>query len=388
MAGTGELFKNSDGKWSFRVLTSKGDVVAVNEGDGFTSKAGARATLAKLLKGGYNGPITDAATIACGAEITENTTLEGDLICSGSPALIIAADNVTLDLNGFTITGKGALSKGGPAILFRNVKGSTVQKGTVRGFGAGVAIMGGANNVVQNMTTVDNIGAGDGDFGDGITISDSSGNRVQGNTVVRNGPYSGISLIGASTKNEIRNNVVTDNNMLTVGPPGGGRQTMGIRIEGPGSNDNKVLGNTVTGSGAEGIVILPTCNDREKGCVGSKPNEGNEISDNVSHRNGTSGQGSGIRLFCVANPVAATDTTVKNNETNENTTHGIEIDAAGNAQPGPTNNRVSGNRARDNAQFDGFDGNLAPKCNANTWESNDFGRVNQPCVSGKPPKSG
>ena len=90
----------------------------------------------------------------------------------------------------------------------------------------------------------------------------------------------------------------------------------------------------------------------------------------------------------MANPVAATDTTVKNNETNENTTHGIQIDAAGNAQPGPTNNRVSGNRARDNAQFDGFDGNLAPKCNANTWESNDFGRVNQPCVSGKPPKSG
>ena len=386
MAGTGELFKNSDGKWSFRVLTTKGDVVAVNEGPGFSSKAGARATLAKLLKGGYAGPITDAATLVCGQEITESTTLEGDLVCGSSPALIIAADNITLDLNGFTITGKGAASKGGPAILFRNVKGSTVQKGTIQRFGAGVAIEGGANNVVQNLTVLDNIGAGEGEFGDGITINNSRGNRVQGNTVARNGPFSGISLLGPSTGNEIRDNVVTDNNMLP-GEPAGGRQDMGIRIEGPGADNNKIVANTVSGSGADGIVVLPTCNDRQAGCVGSKPNEGNEILDNLSHTNGTSGQGSGIRLFCVANPVAAANTTITNNECNENRTHGIEIDAVGNAQPGPTNNRVSGNRASANGQFDGFDGNLTPKCNTNTWEANEFGRVNQPCVAGKPVKT-
>lgn len=384
MAGTGELFRNDDGSWAFRVLTAKGDVVAVNESGGFSSKAAAKATLAKLLRGGYNGPIHDAATLTCGQEIKESTTLQGDLVCSSSPALIIAADNVTLDLNGFSITGKGAATKDGPAILFRNVKGSTVQKGTIQRFAAGVAIAGGANNVVQNLTVTDNVGAGDSEFGDGITISDSSGNRVQGNTVARNGPYSGISLLGASTGNEIRDNVVTDNNMLP-GDPAGGRQDMGIRIEGPGANGNRVIGNTVSGSGADGIVVLPTCNDRATGCVGSLPNEGNEIAENLSHRNGTSGQGSGIRLFCVANPVAATNTTIKGNETNENRTHGIAVDAAGNAQPGPTNNVITGNHAHGNAQFDGFDGNLTPRCNANTWEANDFDRVNQPCVSGAPP---
>lgn len=386
MAGAGQLFKTDDGKWSFRVLTAKGDVVAVNAGDGFSSKSGAQATLSKLLKGGYNGPIADAATVACGQEITQDTTLQGDLVCNGSPALIIAADNVTLDLNGFTITGKGAISKGGPAILLRDVQGCTVQKGTIQRFGAGVAIMGGSGNVVQNLTVVDNVGAGDGDFGDGITLSDSSGNRIQGNTVARNGPYSGISVIGASTGNEIRDNIVTDNNMLP-GDPAGGRQDMGIRIEGPGANDNSVIGNTVSGSGADGIVVLPVCEDPSKGCVGSQPNTGNVISDNLSHRNGTSGQGSGIRLFCVANPVAATDTKITGNATDENRTHGIEVDAAGNAQPGPTKNVISGNQGHDNAQFDGFDGNLTPKCNANSWEANDFGRVNQPCVSGKPART-
>ncbi|MEO5680016.1 MAG: right-handed parallel beta-helix repeat-containing protein [Acidimicrobiales bacterium] len=386
MAGSGELIKTSDGKWTFRVLTAKGDLVATNI-DGFATKASAKATLTKLLKGSYNGPITDATTLSCGAEITKDTTLEGDLVCVSAPALIIAADNITLDLNGFKITGKGAASKGGPAILFRNVKGSTVQKGTIQRFGAGVSIEGGSKNVVQNLTVIDNVGPDEGEYGDGITISGSSGNRIQGNTVARNGPFSGISVIGASSENEIRANVVTDNNMLP-GEPAAGRQDMGIRIEGPAANRNKVIGNTVTGSGAEGIVVLPTCDDREKGCVGSKPNEGNQISDNLSHRNGTSGQGSGIRLFCVANPVAAAKTTVTNNQANENRTHGIHVDAVGNAQPGPTNNKLSGNSAHGNGQFDGFEGNLTPPCGTNTWEANDFGRVNQPCAGGAPPKTG
>lgn len=386
MAGAGELFKNTDGKWTFRVLSSAGDIIAVNEGAGFPTKASARSTLAKLLKGGFNGPITDAATLASGSEITKNTTLEADLVCTSTPALIIAADKVTLDLNGFSITGKGALSKGGPAILFRNVKGSTVQKGTIQQFGAGVAVEGGSGNVVQNLTVLDNVGPADGDYGDGITISGSSGNRVQGNTVARNGPFSGISVIGASSKNQILNNIVTDNNMLP-GEPAGGRQDMGIRIEGPAANNNKVSANTVTGSGADGIVVLPTCDDPAKGCVGSKPNEGNEISDNLSHGNGTSGAGSGVRLFCVASPVAAAKTTVTNNQANGNRTHGIAVDAVGNAQPGPTENKLSSNHARDNAEFDGFDGNLTPPCGTNTWEANDFGRVNQPCIGGTPPKA-
>ncbi len=381
MAGAGELFKNDDGRWAFRVLNDEAEVVAVNDGTGFSSKRAARTTLTELMRGDYDGPITDAATLVCGQEITKDTTLDADLLCTSSPALIIAADNVTLDLNGFTITGKGALSKGGPAILFRNVNGSTVRKGTLQRFGAGVAIAGGSGNVVQNLTVIDNVGADEGEFGDGITISDSSGNRVQGNTVARNGPFSGISVIGASTGNEIRDNTVTDNNMLPL-PPAAGRQDFGIRIEGPGANGNKVVGNTVTGSGGEGIVILPTCIDRETECAGSQPNEGNEIADNLSHRNGTSGQGSGIRLFCVANPVAAASTTITNNEANDNRTHGIQIDTVGNAQPGPTNNTVTGNRAWGNAEFDGYDGNLSPNCNTNTWQDNQFGRVNQPCVGG------
>ncbi|MDQ6798956.1 MAG: right-handed parallel beta-helix repeat-containing protein, partial [Actinomycetota bacterium] len=183
MAGTGELYENSDGKWAFRVKSANGQPIAVNEGAGYPTKTAARGILKKLLHGAYDGPIHDAATMVCGMEITKNTTLTGNLVCESGPALIITGNNITVDLGGFTITGKGPEAANNPGILFRNVKGSTLQKGTVTGFGAGVAINGGSANVVQNLTVQDNIGTPDGDFGDGITIVDSKDNHVQGNTV-------------------------------------------------------------------------------------------------------------------------------------------------------------------------------------------------------------
>jgi parallel beta-helix repeat protein len=384
MAGSGEVFKGSDGKWAFEVKASNGKVVAKDGGPpGYGSKADAKATLLKLMHGDYKGPIRDRSAVTCGQEITTNTTLDGDLVCNGGPALIVTADNVVLDLGGFTISGHGAASAGAPGILLRNVKGVTVRKGTIKGFGAGVAIVGGANNVVQNLTCEDNIGDPDGDFGDGITMSGSSGNHIQGNTIRRNGPFSGISVVGACSGNEIRDNVVTDNNMLP-GDASVGRQDMGIRIEGPAANNNKIIGNTVTGSGADGIVILPTCADPQTGCTGTPGNESNEISKNMSHKNGTSGNGSGIRLFSVAAPVAPTKTTIADNVTNDNVTNGITIDAAGAATPEPTKHKITGNSGRGNGQFDGYDGNT-PACGSNTWAHNNFARVNQPCVGAPNP---
>lgn len=381
MAGSGELFKGSDKKWGFRVKASNGKVVATDGGPpGYDSKADAKGVLTKLLKGDYNGTIHEAATIACGTEITADTVLDADLHCTkGGPALIVTADNITLDLAGHTISGDPSASSSSPGIVLRNVSGCTIQKGTVQHFGAGVAIMGGSGNVVQNMTCQDNTGSVDGDFGDGITLQGSSKNRITGNTVRRNGPFSGISLVGACTDNEVSNNIVSDNNMLP-GDVTNGRQDMGIRIEGPGAGNNRILGNTVTNSGADGIVVLATCANPASGsCAGTPGNDHNEISKNMSHRNGTSGQGSGIRIFAVAQPVAGTHTTISDNVTNNNKTFGVAIDAAGAATPQPTQNVAKGNKGRSNGEFDGFDGNSA--CGTNTWENNDFGTVNQPCVS-------
>lgn len=59
MPGKGELYKRKDGNFGFRVYASNGQVVATDGGQGYASKASARSTLEKLLKGSYAGPIAD-----------------------------------------------------------------------------------------------------------------------------------------------------------------------------------------------------------------------------------------------------------------------------------------------------------------------------------------
>ena len=102
-------------------------------------------------------------------------------------------------------------------------------------------------------------------------------------TILRNGPFSGIALGPQAQENEIRGNAVSDNNMLHLGAGAGG-QTMGIRLEGPEANDNVVADNVVNNNGADGIVVLSTCDDMEAEppCVGTPPNERNQIVGNTA----------------------------------------------------------------------------------------------------------
>lgn len=59
MAGSGEIYKRSDGKFSFRVRASNGQVVATDGGQGYSKKASARSTLEKLMNGEYAGNIEE-----------------------------------------------------------------------------------------------------------------------------------------------------------------------------------------------------------------------------------------------------------------------------------------------------------------------------------------
>lgn len=393
MAGSGEIFRRDDGRWSFLVRSSTGEAVATDAAEGFVAKEDARATLQQLMRGDFDGPVSEEPMLACGLEISEDTMLEDDLVCTSGPALIVTGDNVVLDLGGHKISGTQGASAS-PGILLRNVKGVTVQNGTVERFGAGVVVQAGSNNTVRNMTTQDNIGSVSGDFGDGIVVMNSNNNLIQGNNVLRNGPFSGISLVERSQENLVRGNIVTDNNMLHVGDPTAGRQDMGIRIEGPEANNNQVMDNTVTGSGAEGISLHATCTnfDSVPQCVGSPPNEGNEVSNNTSNRNGTSGRGSGIKLFSTPNAVAPSGNVITDNVTDDNATNGISVDSGG-PGVGANRNTLTRNKARGNAVFDAADGHTDSPCDANVWTANDFGTVNQQCVRGSggvvdPPDNG
>ena len=312
-------------------------------------------------------------------EISADTTLEGDLVSEQGPALVIVADGVTLDLGGHTVEGGARFGSDGPGILLRNVSGCTVRNGTVQKFEAGVAVEGGAGNVIEALTIQDNLGTPDSDYGDGIVLNASRDNVVRGNTVRRNGPFSGISLGRGASGNEVAENIVTDNNMSHVPYPDAGRQTMGIRVEGPEASHNRIIGNTVTGSGCDGIVVLAACDNPgdEPPCVGSPPNEHNEIAGNTSSRNGTSGRGCGVRLFSMPLPMPPIHNTVHDNVCDDNTSYGVALDGLPLRSPG---NRAYRNRGHGNGEFDGSDGTLMPPCGRNEWDDNDFGTVNQPCV--------
>ncbi len=57
MAGKGEVYQRNDGKWAFRVKAANGEIVATDGGQGYSAKSDAKATLEKLMRGDYDGPI-------------------------------------------------------------------------------------------------------------------------------------------------------------------------------------------------------------------------------------------------------------------------------------------------------------------------------------------
>jgi uncharacterized protein YegP (UPF0339 family) len=59
MAGSGEVYKRTDGKWAFRVKASNGQTVATDGSQGYRTKAAAVSTLTKLMAGEYNGVIAE-----------------------------------------------------------------------------------------------------------------------------------------------------------------------------------------------------------------------------------------------------------------------------------------------------------------------------------------
>ena len=76
------------------------------------------------------GGAQQALALSCGDTLTSDTTLTANLACSGT-ALVVGADGITIDLNGYTIsgdgTGLGIDNTGG----YDNV---TIKNGTITGF--------------------------------------------------------------------------------------------------------------------------------------------------------------------------------------------------------------------------------------------------------------
>jgi parallel beta-helix repeat protein len=151
-----------------------------------------------------------ASHVSCGDVITENTTLDSDLIDCPGDGIVIGADNITLDLDGYTVdAGPGTAPDDHGVDNSAGRVGVTIRDGRIQGFGYAAVKVGRSlthcepcndpapvtGNRLRNLTV----------SGAGIVIEESAGNEIVGNSL--SGLRSSIGLRD-SDQNRIEDNTI------------------------------------------------------------------------------------------------------------------------------------------------------------------------------------
>ncbi len=135
---------------------------------------------------------TISGTISVTRTIVQNARLTGDVTCAvnAAPCIQFGAPGLTLNLNGFTLTGQGdpatgcqSSSVGGEGgILVSNQQDETIQgPGLVQRFKAdGILLLNSTRNLVAHVTTSTNCRSG-------IQVNGSSDNHIEAVVSVKNG---------------------------------------------------------------------------------------------------------------------------------------------------------------------------------------------------------
>ncbi|MEW6155067.1 MAG: right-handed parallel beta-helix repeat-containing protein [Actinomycetota bacterium] len=347
-------------------------------------RAGVLAIVSGLVSAtaGLVAPSVAHANVSCGQTITTNTVLTGDVGPCANGGIIVGADNITLDLNGYRVFGT-APAADGVGIYLENRRGVTVKNGWVTDFDGGVVIRYGRGNTVTGIKAYDNLGSSLGhppatgtSFGDGIAIQASTHNSIVGNEAVNNGPFSGIGIYqqtdsdhpgfvtGPAGYNLVDRNIVRDNNACRAS---GFCDNDGIRVEPNVARGNVISNNVVTGSGLDGISLF--------GGV-----RGTLVIRNIASDNGvTNDLGDGIRVFGPSN-------IIQYNQTDGNASGGVSVArrtgfGGGSFPPANPNGRgnvMFGNTASGNGIFDLWDSN--PNCVTSLWRGNSGTLVSPPCT--------
>jgi parallel beta-helix repeat protein len=228
-------------------------------------------------------PPPTPAEVSCGEVLVQSTRVTNDLVDCLGHGLIVGAPNITVDLDGHVIDGKGLDS----GILNNGHDGVTIANGHVHEFAFGVLLNPGtADNVLTGLRVEQNDESG-------ITLSDADqggkGNAIRGNTLLGNDV--GVGLFGGTNHAVVRGN--------QFGASGG----EGVRIE--HSAGNRVLFNEISKSSGAGIAIAGGAN--------------NAITDNVLTDNHSGGILAGEELL------PANNTLVEENTLEGNEGAGIEV---------------------------------------------------------------
>jgi hypothetical protein len=120
-----------------------------------------------------NDEVSGALAPHCGSLVTKDVTLHADLTGCHGDGLVIAANQVTVDLHGHSIEGSGGDGINNAHGYDRVTVQSRGGRGEISGFIRDVAIFHGDDNVVRNLDA------------DIIDVKHSSGGRLANNRLVR-----------------------------------------------------------------------------------------------------------------------------------------------------------------------------------------------------------
>jgi parallel beta-helix repeat protein len=202
-----------------------------------------------------------ASHVHCGDVLTQDTTLDSDLVGCAGDGLVVGADGITLNLNGHLIEGTGPGN--GSDVIYGDTRdgvdnaaghrGVTIENGEIGNFDTGVKLDEADSNRIQGVATHENLV--------GVILVESSGARVESNYTYRNS-Y-GIYLV-ESNGNRVTGNrsdantfalyTVEASDNVIWNNSASGSSILGFQIS-TSSNHNWIRGNTVIGSSSVGLLV-------------------------------------------------------------------------------------------------------------------------------------
>lgn len=180
--------------------------------------------------------------LSCGDTVVSNIVLTEDLDCStGYTALEVSANNVTINLNGFTVSGANTLV----GISVNGYDNVTIRNGSIRGFWAGI-----------NSSRSDKLNVSKMIFygvGEGVILTAGNDARFRNNDFIK---VSGQAIkISVSIKSDSANrNQIIDNEFYRTG--------VGISICGEPADHNVIADNLIWKSAERGIDLIHSDRNR------------------------------------------------------------------------------------------------------------------------------
>jgi parallel beta-helix repeat protein len=296
--------------------------------------------------------------------------------------IAITANDVTIDLNGFTLEGTG----GGSGIQGSSLRNITIRNGTVRDWGtSGIELTATANVMIERVVASNNAQHGILSGFQSLVIdcraleNGRAGIAVDAHSVVRNsiaignGDSTGEPAILAGSKSVLKSCVADSNS--GAGISAGDRSLVaecatdsnvlnGIEVGAGGTVTNCVSGSNHKGIHAGHGSVVRNCTIRENRTDGIFATYGVEVSGNNCSRNGSAvgGDGAGIYVEGVDNRIDGNlvlsndrgiETAIGGNIIIRNSAsgNGTDYDIAGGNDLGPIGAAVSATSPWANVQF-------------------------------------